>query len=141
MSVRPIGPVTGAPEELIGDLAEWALEQRKEQIDSDTKVGGTWLGAISHPIFESLSNTGVQEAAAEVQEELDAPEPTTHLIDEMRESYGVGAELGGDDTAEAAEAAALIAAAIYERLGLTIPEEQEDDGRTASHHWLSYSEE
>lgn len=133
MSVRTIGPTTGDPEELIGDLAEWALEQRKEQIDPDTSVGGTWLGAVSHPIFESLSNTGVQEAAAEVQEELDAPEPTDFLIDEMRESYGVGAEWGGDDTAEAAEAAAVIAAAIYDRIGLTILEEKDDDARTVEH--------
>lgn len=112
---------------LIGSLADEPLAQRSKHINPSRSDGGTWLGAISHPIFEGFSNEEALLVADVIQDELDAPEPTEYLIDEMRVSYGVGSEWGGDDEDDAAEAAAVIAAAIYGRLGLPLPEEDADD--------------
>lgn len=118
MAVQPIGPVTGAPDELIGDLADWALEQRKEQVDPDSRTGGTWVGAVSHPIFEGLSTTEITEAAAEVQAELDVPEPTADLLGNMHMACGVHEDGSSRDVAEDA---AVVAAAIFKWLAIPQP--------------------
>lgn len=125
-----VRPETDDPEELIGRLAEWALEERSNHIDPDHRSSGTWLGAISMPLFEGLSLEDTITTAETVREETDAPEPTDFLIDEMVESYGVGAEWGGDTDGDIAEAAATLAAAVYGRLGLEVPDDNEADGRT-----------
>lgn len=139
-------PINVRPDEddndaLIAKLAMWALEERKNQIDPDSSTAGTWLGAISMPLFEGLSINDTLVRGEGISDDPDRPEPGFYLIDEMRESYGVGREWGGDHGDELAEAAATLAAAVYDELGLTIPEEQPDDGETVTHNGTSHADD
>lgn len=110
----------------LNQLADWALTVRGDHIDEDNSAGGTWLGAISQPILEMKFEGGEQAFADHVDEHLDAPEPTEYVTEEMHAAYGVGDEWDDDDT-EQADAAAVIAAAVYARLGIPQPEDGSDD--------------
>lgn len=122
-------PALFTTDALLQRWAEIALEQRREMLDPDTRIGGTWLGALSFPLFETFGpHTGLDHVAQTFRDNDSIPGPSEHLLEEMGYANGIEPHHteASDETLQRIEDFATVQAALYDYMGLPIPETRDD---------------